>query len=112
MRYAGSVDVVTLDDEPARQAAREDPRAFARRPVDTLVIDEAQLEHPDGRGGGLEIKATSTPRSGDFRGLRLLAERLGDRFVFGAVLSMAPEATPFGDRLAALPLDVLWRDLR
>jgi predicted AAA+ superfamily ATPase len=67
------------------------------------------LEHPDGRVVGIEVKATSTPRAEDFRGLRYLAQRLGDRFVRGIVLSAAPEAIPFGERLAALPVDVLWR---
>jgi hypothetical protein len=89
--------------------SRVDVRHFRDR--DGSEVDLV-LEHPDGRVVGLEIKGTSTPRSSDFRGLRLIADRLGDRFVFGAVLSLAPEATPFGDRLAALPLDVLWRDVR
>jgi predicted AAA+ superfamily ATPase len=66
------------------------------------------LEHPDGRIVGLEVKATSSPQLGDFRGLRFLADRLGDRFHFGAVLTTAPEATPFGPKLAALPVSTLW----
>jgi predicted AAA+ superfamily ATPase len=67
------------------------------------------LEHPDGRVAGIEVKATSTPRHDDFRGLRFLAERLGDRFAYGVVLNAAPEATPFGPKMAALPVDALWR---
>ena len=67
------------------------------------------LEHPDGRIVGIEVKATSTPRREDFRGLMFLADRLGDRFAYGVVLNTAPEATPFGPKLAALPLDALWR---
>jgi predicted AAA+ superfamily ATPase len=67
------------------------------------------LEHPDGRIVGIEVKATSTPRAEDFRGLRYLAQRLGDRFVRGILLSAAPEAIPFGERLVALPVDALWR---
>ncbi|TCM44286.1 ATP-binding protein [Kribbella sp. VKM Ac-2568] len=66
------------------------------------------LEHPDGRVIGIEVKATSTPSSDDLRGLRFLADRLGDRFAFGLLLHTAPEATRFGPRLAALPVDVLW----
>jgi predicted AAA+ superfamily ATPase len=66
------------------------------------------LEHPDGRVVGIEVKATSTPRASDFRGLRFLAERLGDRFHYGVLLTTAEEATPFGDRLAALPVSSLW----
>jgi hypothetical protein len=66
------------------------------------------LEHPDGRIVGVEIKATSTPRAEDLRGLRFLAERLGERFAFGCVLTLAREATPFGRQLAMLPISALW----
>jgi hypothetical protein len=66
------------------------------------------LEHPDGRIVGIEIKTTSTPRAEDLRGLRFLAERLGERFTFGCVLTLAPEATPFGNNLATLPVSALW----
>lgn len=66
------------------------------------------LEHPDGRVAGIEVKATSTPRASDFAGLRFLAARLGQRFHFGVLLHVAPESTPFGDRLAALPVSSLW----
>lgn len=66
------------------------------------------LEHPDGRVVGIEVKATSTPRIDHFRGLRFLADRLGDRFAYGCLLTTAPEATPFGSKLAALPVSALW----
>lgn len=46
LAYPGTHDAVTLDDPDARTAARADPRTFVLRPVDTFVIDEAQLE-PD-----------------------------------------------------------------
>lgn len=70
------------------------------------------LEHADGRIAGLEVKTTSTPRAEDFRGLRFLADRLGDRFAYGCLLTTAPEATPFGPNLAALPVSALWDDPR
>lgn len=66
------------------------------------------LEHPDGRVVGVEVKATMTPRAEDFRGLRAFADRLGDRFAFGFLLSAAPEATPLGPRIAAIPVGALW----
>jgi predicted AAA+ superfamily ATPase len=66
------------------------------------------LEHPDGRVAAIEVKATSTPGTADLRGLRFLADRLGPRFHFGVLLSAAPEASPFGPRLAALPVSALW----
>lgn len=66
------------------------------------------LEHPDGRIGAIDVKATSTPRAAHMRGFRFLAKRLGKRFHFGVLLSAAPEATPFGPRTAALPVSALW----
>lgn len=66
------------------------------------------LEHPDGRIVALEVKATSTPRTSDLSGLRFLSDRLGERFHFGVLLSAAPEATPFGPRMAALPVSAIW----
>ena len=43
LHYPGERELVTLDDGATREAAALDPRAFVRRPVDTLVIDEVQL---------------------------------------------------------------------
>ncbi len=62
------------------------------------------LEHPDGRVCGIEVKATSTPRAEDLRGLRYLAERLDDRFQFGVLLTAAPEATRSAQRSRRYPL--------
>lgn len=67
------------------------------------------LEVRNGAVAGVEVKASSTVRSRDFRGLRLLAERLGDQFVGGVVLYTGPDPVPFGDRLLALPRSALWQ---
>ena len=53
--------------------------------------------------------ATRSVSPPDTSGLRFLAERLGDRFHAGYVLSCMPEATPLGNKLTALPLEALWR---
>lgn len=66
------------------------------------------LERPDGSIVGIEVKAGSSVSSRDTKGLRFLADRLGDRFVAGVVLSFMPEVTPLGERLTALPLNALW----
>jgi uncharacterized protein len=66
------------------------------------------LEHADGRVVGIEVKATRSVTARDTRGLRFLADRLGDRFHAGFVLSCMPEATPLGDKLMALPVEALW----
>jgi predicted AAA+ superfamily ATPase len=66
------------------------------------------LETRDGRVAGIEVKGSGTVRSGDLRGLRVLADRLGDRFAGGVVLYTGQQAVPFGERLAAVPLAALW----
>jgi hypothetical protein len=43
-----------------------------------------------------------------FRGLRHLANRLGDRFRAGIVLYAGKQQLSFGDRLTALPMAALW----
>ncbi|MGP0100194.1 MAG: hypothetical protein ACLPUT_01035 [Solirubrobacteraceae bacterium] len=35
---------------------------------------------------------------------------LGKRFAFGALLYSGPATVPFGERLAAIPLQGLWAD--
>ena len=66
------------------------------------------LERDDGMVAGIEIKAYATVRSGDFAGLRCLAEACGERFAYGVVLHDSTDFVPFGDRLAAVPLSCLW----
>lgn len=57
---------------------------------------------------GVEVKTTSTPRSGDFRGLEFLRNKIGEHFKAGVVLHTGTRSMPFGDRLWALPIATLW----
>jgi predicted AAA+ superfamily ATPase len=66
------------------------------------------LEHRNGSVSAVEVKATATLRSRDFRGLRHLKDKLGDRFNAGALLYTGANTVPFGERLAAVPLCGLW----
>ena len=66
------------------------------------------LERDDGIIVGIEIKASATVKSGDFGGLRTLAEACKDRFAYGVVLYDSTDFVPFGDKLAAAPLSCLW----
>ncbi len=66
------------------------------------------LEDRQGKIVGLEVKGSATVRSEDFAGLRKLAQAVGDRFAFGAVLYDHEQVVPFGERLAAVPLSSLW----
>jgi predicted AAA+ superfamily ATPase len=66
------------------------------------------LERHSGQIIGIEVKASATPSSGDFSGLRYLRDKLGRRFKAGAVLHTGADTLPFGDRLAAIPVSGLW----
>jgi predicted AAA+ superfamily ATPase len=90
--------------EVARQLTwtQEPVQLFHYRDRDKVEVDMV-LEHASGTVIGLEVKAAE-----DFRGLRHLASRLGDRFRAGIVLYAGEQQLPFGNRLAALPISALW----
>ncbi|MGL4175628.1 MAG: DUF4143 domain-containing protein [Dermatophilaceae bacterium] len=69
---------------------------------------DAVLEHASGDVVAIEVKATETVHADDFRGIRHLARRLGDRLVAGIVLYAGSTPLPFGDRLRAWPISGLW----
>lgn len=67
------------------------------------------LERHNGDVVGIEVKASATPRPGDAAGLRLLRDRLGDRFKYGLLLHLGGGSIPIADRITAIPLAALWR---
>jgi predicted AAA+ superfamily ATPase len=67
------------------------------------------LEDRRGRVVGIEVKASSTVRGDDFRGLRHLAGLLGDDFLAGVVLYTGGTTANFGKRLSAVPVSALWQ---
>ncbi|MGA9751734.1 MAG: ATP-binding protein [Acidobacteriota bacterium] len=77
-------------------------RTLAGTEVDIVLEDEA------GRLVGLEVKASATPASADFRGLKALAESAGEKFVRGIVLYTGREVIPFAKNLMAVPLPSIW----
>jgi predicted AAA+ superfamily ATPase len=70
---------------------------------------DAVLENRSGQVVGIEVKAASTVRSDDFRGLRRLADRLGEDFVAGVVLYTGDSTLPFGEKMRAMPVSALWQ---
>ena len=58
---------------------------------------------------GIEIKASASVSTKDFRGLKKLAAAVGNRFVSGVVLYDGETLTPFGDGLYAVPISALWQ---
>jgi predicted AAA+ superfamily ATPase len=80
---------------------------FHFRNRDGIEVDIV-IEDDDRNVAGIEVKASSTVDSSDFRGLRHLQGKLGGRFTHGIVLYTGDKALPFGDGLSALPLGALW----
>lgn len=71
--------------------------------VDVIAADRR------GRVVGLEVKASATVRAEDFRGLRHLADRIGDDLLAGIVLHTGARTIPFGPRFRAVPISAIWR---
>ncbi|MBF8188503.1 ATP-binding protein [Nonomuraea sp. K274] len=82
-------------------------RIYHYRDRDQYEVD-AVLENNAGEIIGIEVKAAETVRPDDFRGLRLLQRRLGDRMRAGFVLYCGPESLSFGEGLTCLPVSALW----
>jgi predicted AAA+ superfamily ATPase len=77
------------------------------RTKDNVEVD-AVLENRRGAVVGIEVKAASTVGSDDFRGLRHLAQRLGNDFLVGIVLHTGNQTLSFGPRMRAMPVSTLW----
>ncbi|MEU7832082.1 ATP-binding protein [Nonomuraea sp. NPDC049129] len=82
-------------------------RLYHYRDRDQYEVDGV-LENNAGKIVAIEVKAAETVRGDDFRGLRLLKRRLGDRMLAGFVLYCGPESLSFGDGLSCLPVSALW----
>jgi len=78
------------------------------RTKDKVEVD-AVLENRRGHVVGIEVKASSTVTTADFRGLRHLAERTGGDFIAGVVFYTGTQTLPFGPRLRAMPASALWQ---
>jgi len=66
------------------------------------------LENRRGQVIAIEVKASSTVKGEDFRGLRHLADRLGDDLLAGIVLYTGQQTLPFGPRFRAMPIAAIW----
>ena len=83
------------------------PAFFHFRDRDGVEVDLV-LERAGGAVAGVEVKASATVRSRDFRGLRKLANTAGERFRGGVVLFDGETGARFGDRLYAVPIRRVW----
>jgi hypothetical protein len=107
--HAGSLLEGFVLMELARQIgwSRERVDLYHYRTRDQVEVD-AILETPDGRVVGIEVKASATVRADDFRGLRHVAERMGEQFVAGVVLYSGRHSLSFGPGMRAMPISALW----
>ena len=62
------------------------------------------LATSDGRVAGFEVKAGSRVQDADLHGLRLLRDRLGERFSAGLLLNLGELAYRKEDRIMIMPL--------
>lgn len=105
-RLLDTLVVAQLRPEVALDSAR--PRLFhfrekdGRREIDLVVEGGAE------RVVAIEVKVTASPSRDDARHLRWLKERLGERFLAGAVLHTGPSAFSLGENLLALPIASIW----
>lgn len=77
------------------------------RTKDGVEVDIV-LEDRRGKVVAIEVKAATTVRTDDFRGLRHLADRLGPDLLAGIVLHTGQQTLQFGDRMRAMPVSSLW----
>jgi uncharacterized protein len=94
------------------------------RPEVELSSPRPRLHHLRTRDGGrevdlivelsansivaIEIKATAAPGASDARHLVWLRDRLGERFLAGAVLHTGPQPFQLNERIFALPICTVW----
>jgi uncharacterized protein len=95
--------------ELARQISWSEPSVelWHYRTRDGVEVD-AVLEDRMGRVVAIEVKAGSTVRADDFRGLRHLADRIGTDFLAGIVLHTGNQSFSFGPRMRTMPVSSLW----
>lgn len=67
------------------------------------------IEDASGQAVGIEVKAASTVREEDLKGLRYFRDLVGTRFKRGLVLYTGSESVPLGDDFYAVPIGRLWR---
>ncbi len=77
------------------------------RDKDGVEVDFVIERSPDSLIG-VEVKASATIRADDFKSLKRLQSVTGMAFRKGIVFYTGERALPFGDRLQALPVSILW----
>jgi len=82
-------------------------RMYHARDKDGIEVDIV-LERGIHEVAGIEVKASATVTTSDFRGLRKLKSLAGDRFVAGVLLYDGTACVGFGEGMYAVPIRKLW----
>ena len=95
--------------ELRKQISWVDPRMslYHFRTASGSEVD-AILEKSDGTVAAIEVKCSATVTASDLAALRILRDRLGDRFRTGVLLYLGDRVVPSSDKLWLLPVSTLW----
>jgi len=96
--YGELLKTITIAEEPWE--------IFHYRDKDQVEVDFV-LENHEGKIIGVEVKASSTILTQDFRGLRKLASLADKNWLSGIVLYNGVQCLPFGDNMWAIPFSLL-----
>jgi predicted AAA+ superfamily ATPase len=82
------------------------PSIFYLRTASGQEVDFI-LERADGKIVGIEVKSSATVLASDFSSLKMLAQETGKKFICGIILYTGSEVIPFGNKLFAVPVQLL-----
>ena len=88
-------------------SADDDYRLLYYRDADKFEVDVV-IENTAGQLVGVEVKASTTVKERDLRGLKKLSSLAGDQFAAGVLLYDGDETMPLGSNIWAAPLSTLW----
>ncbi len=66
------------------------------------------LQNAAGQLAAIEVKSKSSVSKNDFKGLGVLKESLGERFIKGILFYSGEKILPFGEKLFAAPISLIW----
>jgi predicted AAA+ superfamily ATPase len=102
------LETFVLQELQRQASARDELLSFFHfRDRDGYEVDVV-IERGAHAVAGVEVKAAASVTEADFRGLRKLRDAAGDRFAHGVVLYDGEATIPFGSRLHAVPIRMLW----
>lgn len=93
---------------PEVEVSARRPRLFHLRDKNGRHEIDLLAELGGDRVVAVEVKASASPARRDAAHLEWLRDRLGVRFLAGAVLHTGARAFPLSDRIAAVPIATLW----